>query len=109
MSEKTEEKISQLQMYEQSLQNILMQKQHFQSQISEMDSALKELNGSSESYKIVGNIMVKTGKDELKKDIEEKNSSLKIRIGALEKQEKSIKEKAESLQKEIMKSMEEKK
>jgi len=107
-SHDTQEKISQLQLYEQSLQNILLQKQQFQSQIGEIDSALKELKTSTESYKIVGNIMVRAEKDTLKKDLEEKNSALKLRIETLEKQEEKIKSKAESLQAEIMQKMEDK-
>jgi len=103
---KQEEKIGQLQMYEQSLQNILLQKQQFQSQLSEIDSALKEMESSSETYRIVGNIMVLTKKEELKKELQEKNSSLKLRIKTLEKQEDTIKEKAQSLQSDIMKGME---
>ena len=103
--DKPDEKIGQLQMYEQSLQNILMQKQQFQSQLSEIDSALKEMESSTETYRIVGNIMVLTKKEDLKKELEEKNSSVKLRITTLEKQEDSIREKAKSLQTEIMKNM----
>ena len=64
-----------------------MQKQQFQSQILEADSALKEIDKSKESYKIVGNIMVKSDKDELKKDLEEQKKVAQLRIDALEKQE----------------------
>ena len=104
--DKPDEKIGQLQMYEQSLQNILMQKQQFQSQLSEIDSALKEMESSTETYRIVGNIMVLTKKEDLQKELEEKNSSVKLRIKTIEKQEESIREKAQSLQSEIMKGME---
>lgn len=101
----TEQKIAQLQMYEQSLQNILLQKQQFLSQIAENDSALKELENSQESYKIIGNIMVSTKKDELKKEIEEKKSTMRLRISTLEKQEAAIREKTEKLQSEVMENM----
>ena len=40
---KTEEKIAQLQLTEQNLQNFLMQKQTFQSQLFEVDNELIEL------------------------------------------------------------------
>ena len=106
MTEKeTEQKISQLQIYEQSLQNILLQKQQFQAQITEINSALKELESTDTSYKIVGNIMVHTDKKELKQDIESKKSSTEIRIKALEKQEENIREKTKNLQSEVMKGM----
>ncbi len=108
MAEETEKKIGQLQLYEQSMQNILMQKQQFQSQIIELDSALKELEQSSDSYKIIGNIMVKTKKEELKSDLESNKSAAELRIKTMEKQEANIKEKVEKLQSEVMKGMQEK-
>ena len=105
VSKETEQKISQLQLFEQSLQNLLMQKQQFQSQLVEVESALKELGDSEESYKIVGNIMVSAKKEDLKKDLESKKETLSIRVKTLEKQEGSIKEKAEKLQSEVMEKM----
>lgn len=101
------EKINQLQIYEQGLQNILLQKQQFQSQISEIDSALKELENSSQSYKIIGNIMVNSKKEDLKKDLESRKSTLELRIKTIEKQEESIKEKAKKIQSEVVKNMQE--
>jgi len=101
----TEQKINQLQIYEQSLQNIILQRQQIQSQINEMNSAIKGLETSQESYRIIGNIMVKTDKQELKKEIEEKKTTSELRIKSLEKQEQSIKEKIQSIQSDVMKTM----
>ncbi len=64
LPKETEQKIAQLQLYEQSLQNILMQKQQFQSQSVEIGSALKELESTEKAYKIVGNIMVASKKED---------------------------------------------
>ena len=58
VSKEAEKKISQLQMLEQGMQSLLMQKQQFQLQQVEIESALKELENVDEAYKIVGNIMV---------------------------------------------------
>ena len=104
----TEDKINQLQIFEQSMQNIILQKQQFQAQISELNSAIKELATTKTSYKIIGNIMVHTNKEELSKDLEEKKSTAELRIKTLEKQEESIREKTKSLQSEVMKNMEKK-
>ena len=101
----TVEKINQLQVYEQSLQNMLLQKQQFQSQINEIDSALKELEDSSQSFKIIGNIMVKSKKEDLKKDLESRKSALELRTKTFEKQEESIKEKTEKIRAEVMENM----
>ena len=54
----TPKKLNQLQMLEQSMQNLSMQKQQFQLQQVELESAIKELDNVEEAYKIVGNIMV---------------------------------------------------
>ncbi len=105
LSKETEQEIAQLQLYEQSLQNILMQKQQFQSQSLEIDSALKELEATKEAYKIVGNIMVASKKEDLKKDLESKKETIALRIKTMEKQENQIREKAKKLQEEVSKKI----
>ena len=104
----TEESINQLQLLEQSLQTFLVQKQQFQTQLVEVESALKELETSKESYKIVGNIMVQADKGDLKKELESKKEMLNIRIKTLEKQENQIKEKSTKLQSEVVEKIKEK-
>jgi prefoldin beta subunit len=106
MKKDTEQKIEQLQRIEQSMQNILMQKQQFQSQMIEIESALNELKNSEENYKIIGNIMVKTNKEELQKDLNQKRELFELRIKTIEKQEKETKEKASKIQTEVMKEIE---
>ena len=101
----TEEKINQLQMYEQSLQSLLMQKQQFQTQITEIESALGVMEPAKKVYKIVGNIMVDSTKEELKDDLNTKKLKAEMRVRALEKQESSIKEKVKTLQKEVIDGM----
>ena len=103
VSQDTEQKIGQLQMFEQSLQSFLGQKQQFQMQFVEIESALNELETTDKSYKIVGNIMVEADKDELKADLESKKEVLELRMKSIEKQETQIREKASALQGEIMK------
>ncbi len=100
--EDTQEKIKQLQMLEQALQQLLAQKQAFQLQLMETESALKELEGTNEAYRIIGNIMVLTKKEELNKELQEKKETTMLRINALEKQESKTREKASSLQKDVL-------
>ena len=109
MAEESENKIGQLQLLEQNLQNFLVQKQGFQGQLSEIDSALEELKGAKNAYKIVGNIMVASEKEELEKDLKQKKEELELRIKTLEKQEQTIKDKATKLQSEVLGEMKEKK
>lgn len=101
----TQDKIAKLQLIEQELQSFLMQKQNFQAQLVEIDSALKELDTSDEAYKIVGNIMVKSKKDDLVKDLKSKKEMVELRIKTIEKQENQIKEKANKIQTEVMEKL----
>jgi prefoldin beta subunit len=106
ISQETEQKISQLQLYEQGLQSILAQKQQFQSQSVEIDSALKELELTDQAYKIVGNIIVASKKEVLKKDLESKKETTNLRVKTLEKQEDQIRDKAKKIQEEVSKNIE---
>jgi prefoldin beta subunit len=105
VSKETEQKINQLQMFEQSLQSFLSQKQQFQMQLSEVESALGELETTNKAYKIVGNIMVEAEKEELQSDLNSKKEMLELRIKTMEKQETQVREKASALQSEILKKM----
>ncbi len=108
VSKEAEENINQLQLLEQGLQTFLVQKQQFQTQLIEVESALKELETAKESYKIIGNIMVQADKENLKKELESKKEMLNIRIKTLEKQEKQIKEKSSKIQSEVVEKIKDK-
>ena len=109
VSKESEKKLAQLQMLEQSMQNLLMQKQQFQMQQVEIESALKELENVNEAYKIVGNIMVSAEKEDLLKDLQSKKEMIELRIKSVEKQETQMKEKASTMQSEVMEKLKEKK
>ena len=106
-TKETEQKINQLQLLEQNLQNLSMQKQQFQTQLIETENASRELETTNQAYKIVSNIMVLTNRDDLKKDLKERKEMVEIRIKNLEKQEEKLRQKAKDLQKEILGSMKE--
>lgn len=108
MNEQVQEKIGQIQLVQQNLENFSMQRQQFQLQQTEIETALLEIENSDTTYKIIGNIMVRTDKQRLKKELEEKREMLGIRINTIEKQEDKLRVKAEELQKDIMKGLEDK-
>lgn len=105
ISKDTEQKIKQLQLIEQNLQNFIAQKQQFQLQLIEVESALSELGTTKKAYKIIGNIMVDSDIEELKKDLDKKKEMLDIRLKSFEKQENQMKDKASKLQAEVLKEM----
>lgn len=106
LPKETEEKIAQLQLIEQNMQKFLMQKQNFQAQELEIDNALLELDRlKGQAYKITGGIMIATEKDDLKKDLNSKKEIIELRLKSIKKQEDSLREKAETLQADVMKNM----
>jgi prefoldin beta subunit len=102
----SEEKIAQLQLLEQNMQNFTMQKQQFQMQLNEIASALENLKDSEKAYKIVANIMVNAKREDLEKELNQKKEMLELRIKKLEKQEEEIREKSQKIQKEVLGNME---
>jgi len=106
ISKETQEKIQELQLLEQNLQNLLMQKQAFQMELNEVENALSETNKTKdEVYKIVGQIMLKADKSEILKDLKEKQDILALRVKSIEKQENSIREKLEKIKEEVTKEI----
>lgn len=93
--QREQETIAQLQLSEQALQNILLQKQLFQFEFIETNSALEELKKTKaeDVYKIVGSLMIKSHKTELEKELERKKDILNLRLKAIEKQESELKNK----------------
>lgn len=101
-----EAKIEELQLLEQNVQNILAQKQRFQTELIEIENALTELEKTKSSvYKVVNGIMIEALPEELKKELGSKKDVISIRIKNIEKQENELREKADSIQKEVMKEL----
>jgi|SRR3989344_374353 len=106
MNKETEQKIEQIQLIEQNLQNILGQKQNFQSQLLEVENALEEIKKSKDKvYRIVGSIMVLSEKQDVEKYLNSKKEIVELRIKNLEKQEDKLKEKVNEFQQEILKEL----
>ncbi len=101
----TTAKINQLQLLQQNLQNILIQKQQIQNQSAELESALSELKNTEKAYKILGNIMVASSKEDLTADLEEQKEVVDLRLKNLSKQESKLKETIEKFQEEVVKEL----
>ncbi len=104
----SETDINQLQLLQQNLQNILLQKQQLQKQLSEIDSALESMKDSTSTYKIVGNIMVASKKTDLQKDLQQKKETFYLRIKNFEKQEQTLKQKLGEFQQKVMQQIKKK-
>lgn len=101
--EEDTQKLQEIQILEQNIQNIMMQKQSFEFELSETQSALKEIeNSGDEVYKIIGQLMVKSDKEKIKEELSNKEKLVELRISSLEKQEKSFVENLEKLRDEML-------
>lgn len=102
-----EEKVAELQMIEQNLQQLLSQKQTIQVQQIETENALEELKKQTtkEVYRIVGQILVNSDKKEVEKDLNSKKEIFSLKIKNIDKQEERLREKAKEIQKEVLESM----
>jgi len=102
----TDTKIQEMQMLEQNFQNLLLQKQAFQIELSETKSALKEIEGAGdEVFKIIGQLMIKTDKEKIKQELSNKEKILTLRTSTIEKQESSFTDRLDKLREEVMKEM----
>lgn len=90
----------QFQFYQQQLQGVLIQKESLKLQTMEIERALEELEKAKQkdAFKIVGNIMVSKGVEELKKELQEMRENAELRIKSLEKTEERIASKLKELQ-----------
>ena len=106
IDEDTNNKIKNLQILEQNLQNLMMQKQAFNFEAVETLNALDELkNSDGDVFKIVGSIMIKAEKKDVEEDLMKKRDLIEMRIKNIDKQEKSLNEKLLVIKEEIIKKI----
>jgi len=106
INEETQQKIQEVQMLEQNVQGLLMQKQAFQMELNETENALSEIKDTKDDvFKMIGQIMIKTNKEGLVKDLKQKKDLLSLRMKSIEGQEKQLANQLEELRKEIMKEI----
>lgn len=105
MASEKQNGLEELQMIEQAIQNLLLQKQIFQLELAETENALGNLKDvKGEVYKIVGNLMFKAEKESLKKELEHKKELLELRMKSIEKQEEDFTKKSLKVRGELLKS-----
>ena len=108
MKEEIQQKMQDMQVFEQNLQSLLMQKQNLQVQLSEIAAALIELKSAKEAYRMVGGIMVLNKKEDLIESLNQKKKMFELRLKKVEEQEKEFQERANKLQSEILSGMSDK-
>jgi len=102
------EQLARLQQLQQNLQAIMMQKQQVELEISETERALEELKKTTSEdvvYKLAGPLMVKSDRDNLIKELEEKKELSNTRTVVLGKQESRVKENLKEVENKINQMM----
>ncbi len=90
-----QEQLMKMQQIQQNLQSILTQKQHLEIEKAETQKALEELRKAGDGdavFKHAGAVLVKSTKQEMIDELEEKQELAKTRATVLEKQEERVKE-----------------
>ena len=89
---------------QQNLQAVLAQKQQVELELNETEKALEELGKVTDSeavYKFAGNLLIKTKKEEVTKELGEKKELANTRKMVLAKQESRFRESLKDLQTKI--------
>src|SRR5208283_4202558 len=87
------EQLARFEQLQQNLQAILASKQQIDAESSEVDRAIVELKKATETdavYKSAGNILIKSKKEDLMKDLEERKELSSTRATVLGKQEQRV-------------------
>ena len=99
-----QEQLGKLQQSQQNLQSTLSQKQQVELEQNEYEKALEELKKASDAeqvFKHAGSILIKSTKNDLIAEIEEKKELAKTKLTVLTKQEERIKESLQEQEKKI--------
>ncbi|MBC8516073.1 MAG: prefoldin subunit beta [Nitrosopumilus sp.] len=90
-----QEQIMKMQQSQQNLQSVMTQKQHLEIEKAETEKALEELRKVADGdavFKQAGTVLIKSKKQELIDELEERIEMTKTRATVLEKQETRLKE-----------------
>ena len=95
-----QKQIMEFQQAQQQARLVMSQKYQMELQLKELDSALSELDksGKTEIHKVIGQILIKSDKDSVEKELKEKKETLEVRLKSIEAQEKKLTTTLKSLQ-----------
>lgn len=103
-----QEKLTRLQQLQNTMQQLVIQKQRLELELSESERALKTLEGISQDtkvYKSAGAVLVEKKRDDVVKELEERKEFLEMRSKVLVRQEGKTRERLTSLQETLQKEL----
>ncbi|MEM3011109.1 MAG: prefoldin subunit beta [Candidatus Bathyarchaeia archaeon] len=96
-----QERLLRFQQLQQTLQTVSMQKQQLELELTEVDQALSELQKLTDEaviYKSIGSLLVKSDRQKVIAELNERKELLNTRITVLGKQEERLRVQAKDLQ-----------
>lgn len=103
-----QEKLTRLQQLQNTMQQLVLQKQRLEIEMSESDRALKTLEDVSSDakvYKSAGAILVEKNKENVVKELKDRREFLEMRSKVLSKQEGNTRERLTRLQESLQKEL----
>ncbi len=105
ISPQLQNQLQQFRQLQQQLQVITSQRVQLEAKLNEVEGTLEALGKAGADvpiYKSIGVLLVRaSGRDEVKKELEDQKETLAIRVRTLEKQEKSMAERYERMQQQL--------
>lgn len=109
MSPKLQNQIAQFQQLQQQLQTVVSQKFQMEAQLREVTNTLEELGKVEDDtpiFRNVGSLLIKANdKESVVSEIEDDKETLEIRVKTLNRQEKQMREKFQTMQEQIQKAL----
>ena len=103
-----QQQLAMFQQIQQQLQQVSSQKMQYEMTLRETKRALEELGAVADDavvFSSAGSILVQMNKAAVTTELQEKIDSMELRIGSLDKQEKTMAAKASQLQKQIQEAV----
>ena len=103
-----QEKLTRLQQLQNTMQQLILQKQRLDLELSESERALKTLEdvaSDAKVYKSAGAILVEKKRDDVVRELKERREFLEMRSKVLAKQEGNTRERLTSLQETLQKEL----
>ncbi|RUM33662.1 MAG: prefoldin subunit beta [Archaeoglobus sp.] len=96
--------VAQMQQVQQQLQAVIAQRIQVEGLLKETNDALEEVKKIADDdpvFKVVGNVLVKSSKEDVVKELEERKETYEVRINTLKRQEDRLKDRLAEIQKKL--------
>jgi prefoldin beta subunit len=103
-----QQRLLRLQQLQQTLQGVLTQKQQLELELNEVEQALSELEKLTDAaviYKSIGSLLVKSKRNKVTTELNERKELLNMRINVLGKQEERLRTQVKDLQEKLQRDL----